>query len=124
MSDTTASLRCKIGSAGDLRSVVRTMKALAASNIGQYEQSVRALCDYYLSVELGLSICFQKRAAAVMAESAARPNEGSIGAVRPQRKLPPDPPEWHRCGTVRRRLRLRRAGGDGVSLNFEPQVTS
>ena len=30
MSDTTASLRRKIGSAGDLQSVVRTMKALAA----------------------------------------------------------------------------------------------
>jgi len=30
---------------GDLRSVVLTMKALAASNIGQYERSVRALAD-------------------------------------------------------------------------------
>jgi F-type H+-transporting ATPase subunit gamma len=38
-----AGLRRKIGSAGDLQSVVRTMKALAASSIGQYEQSVRAL---------------------------------------------------------------------------------
>jgi F0F1-type ATP synthase gamma subunit len=47
MSDTTASLRRKINSAGDLQSVVRTMKALAASSIGQYEQSVRALADYY-----------------------------------------------------------------------------
>ena len=45
MSNTTASLRRKIGSAGDLQSVVRTMKALAASNIGQYEQSVRALAQ-------------------------------------------------------------------------------
>ncbi len=81
MSDTTASLRRKIGSAGDLQSVVRTMKALAASNIGQYEQSVRALGDYYRSVELGLSICFQKRSAAVMAESTARPNNAPAGAV-------------------------------------------
>jgi len=47
MSDTTASLRRKIRSAGDLQSVVRTMKALAASSIGQYEKSVRALADYY-----------------------------------------------------------------------------
>jgi F0F1-type ATP synthase membrane subunit c/vacuolar-type H+-ATPase subunit K len=37
MSDTTASLRRKIGGAGDLQSVVRTMKAVAASSIGQYE---------------------------------------------------------------------------------------
>jgi F-type H+-transporting ATPase subunit gamma len=60
MSDTTASLRKKIDSAGDLQSVVRTMKALAASSIGQYEQSVRALSDYYRTVELGLHVCFRE----------------------------------------------------------------
>jgi len=59
MSDTTESLRRKISSAGDLRSVVRTMKALAASNIGQYDKSVLALADYYRSVELGLGACFR-----------------------------------------------------------------
>lgn len=59
MSDSTASLRRKIGSAGDLQSVVRTMKAVAAANIGQYERSVRALGDYYRTVELGLSVCFR-----------------------------------------------------------------
>ena len=59
MSDTTASLRRKIDSAGDLQSVVRTMKALAASSIGQYEKSVRALGDYYRTVELGLGACFR-----------------------------------------------------------------
>ena len=60
MSDTTASLRRKIGGAGDLQSVVRTMKAMAASSIGQYEQSVRALADYYRTVELGLGVCLRK----------------------------------------------------------------
>jgi len=59
MSDMTTSLRRKIGSASDLQSVVRTMKALAASNIGQYERSVRALGDYYRTVELGLGACFR-----------------------------------------------------------------
>lgn len=59
MSDSTASLRRKISSAGDLQSVVRTMKALAASSIGQYEKSVLALGDYYHTVELGLSACFR-----------------------------------------------------------------
>lgn len=82
MSDTTTSLRRKIDSAGDLRSVVRTMKALAASNIGQYEKSVRALADYYRSVELGLSICFRKRApAAPMTEGKRRTVVGPVGAV-------------------------------------------
>jgi len=60
MSDTTEDLRRKISSAGDLQSVVRTMKALAASSIGQYENSVRALTDYYRTVELGLGACFRE----------------------------------------------------------------
>jgi F-type H+-transporting ATPase subunit gamma len=60
MSETVASLRRKIDSASDLQSVVRTMKALAASNIGQYERALQALSDYYRTVELGLSACFRE----------------------------------------------------------------
>ena len=83
MSDTTASLQRKIKSAGDLQSVVRTMKAMAASNIGQYERAVLALGDYYRSVELGLSICFRKDAAAVPriegdTETEARPLDAIV----------------------------------------------
>jgi F-type H+-transporting ATPase subunit gamma len=59
MSETTESLRRKIDSAGDLQSVVRTMKTLAASSIGQYEKSLHALGDYYRSVELGLGSCLR-----------------------------------------------------------------
>ena len=59
MGDTTASLRRKISGAGDLQSVVRTMKALAASSIGQYERSVRALADYDRTVQLGLALCLR-----------------------------------------------------------------
>jgi len=58
MSDTTASLRRKINGAKDLQSVVRSMRALAAASIGQYEASVQALDDYNRTVELGLSACF------------------------------------------------------------------
>ena len=82
MSDTIASLHRKIGGAGDLRSVVRSMKALAASSIGQYEQSVRALTDYYRTVELGLGVCFRENApAALMAERNRATDAGAIGAV-------------------------------------------
>ena len=82
MSDTTASLRRKIGSAGDLQSVVRTMKALAASSIGQYEKSVRALADYYRTVELGLGACFRESGpAALMVERTRQTDAGAIGAV-------------------------------------------
>jgi F-type H+-transporting ATPase subunit gamma len=82
MSDTTASLRRKIGGAGDLQSVVRTMKAVAASSIGQYEKSVRALADYYRTVELGLGACFRKGGPApIIAERTRQTVAGAIGAV-------------------------------------------
>ena len=82
MSDTTASLRRKIDSAGDLQSVVRTMKALAASSIGQYEQSVLALTDYYRTVELGLGACFRKHGpASLVVERKEQTVAGAIGAV-------------------------------------------
>jgi F-type H+-transporting ATPase subunit gamma len=58
------------------------MKALAASSIGQYEQSVRALVDYYRTVELGLSMCFRESGpAAQLAEGNARTGGASVGAV-------------------------------------------
>ena len=82
MSETTASLRRKIKGAGDLRSVVRTMKALAASSIGQYEKSVRSLADYYRTVQLGLGVCIREGEPAV--ETPGRKERaagGAIGAV-------------------------------------------
>ena len=82
MSDTTASLSRKISSAGDLQSVVRTMKALAASSIGQYEKSVRALGDYYHTVELGLGACFREsKPVAPMVKRKGQNDAGAIGAV-------------------------------------------
>ena len=82
MSDTTESLRRKIRSAGDLQSVVRTMKALAASSIGQYEKSVRALADYYRTVELGLGACFRENEpAAMMVGPKVSARTGEISAI-------------------------------------------
>ena len=82
MSDTTASLRRKISGAGDLQSVVRTMKAVAASSIGQYENSVRALDDYYRTVELGLGACFRKnRSTPLLADREKQTATGTLGAV-------------------------------------------
>ncbi|MDP3330414.1 MAG: F0F1 ATP synthase subunit gamma [Methylococcaceae bacterium] len=82
MNDTTSSLRRKIDSAGDLQSVVRTMKALAASSIGQYEQSVLALSDYYRVVELGLCVCLREmEQGAMRPEQKGRSAQNSIGAI-------------------------------------------
>ena len=75
MSDTIAGLRRKIGSAGELRSVVRTMKAVAASSIAQYERSVAALADYYRTVELGLSVTFRE------VEPLSAPSESQVPAL-------------------------------------------
>ena len=81
MSDTTASLRRKIDSAGDLQSVVRTMKALAASSIGQYEKSVRALGDYNRTVELGFRAYFALGLTALMPERNLTMDEDTVDAV-------------------------------------------
>lgn len=59
MSDTTASLQRKIAGAKDLQSVVRSMKAIAASSIGQYEKSIESLSKYYHIVEIGLGVCLR-----------------------------------------------------------------
>ena len=82
MSNTTESLSRKIYSARDLQSVVRTMKDLAASSIGQYEQSVAALGDYYHTVKLGLGVCFRGNgSAALITEKSRQTDKGIIGAV-------------------------------------------
>ena len=82
MSDTTASLRRKIGGAGDLQSVVRTMKVVAASSIGQYEKSVSALTDYYRAVELGLGACLRENGPApLMVQRKGQTATGTIAAI-------------------------------------------
>jgi F-type H+-transporting ATPase subunit gamma len=82
MSDSTQGLRRQIGSAMDLQSVVRTMKSLAASKIGQYQAAVRALADYYRTVELGLGVCC--RQTMPTSPTGTRPERGDparVGAV-------------------------------------------
>jgi len=82
MSDTTASLSRKLNSAAELQTVVRTMKAMTVSSIGQYEQAVRAVADYYRSVELGLSACFrQMQSSTLIMEWKPPPEAAVIGAV-------------------------------------------
>jgi F-type H+-transporting ATPase subunit gamma len=69
-----------MGGAHDLASVVRTMKALAASSIGQYETAVRSLGDYDRTVELGLMVCVRHNYPASLARNEAR-QPAAIGAV-------------------------------------------
>ncbi len=76
MPDSPDGLRRKIGSATDLQSVVRAMKAQAAASVGQYERSVAALSDYAHSVELGLGACFRSDEARTPSTPAPRAPAG------------------------------------------------
>jgi F-type H+-transporting ATPase subunit gamma len=58
MSGSMVNLQRKMNTASDLKSVVRTMKAMAAASITQYEKSVISLDDYYRTIQLALSACF------------------------------------------------------------------
>lgn len=79
MSDTLDSLRRKIDGATELDSVVRTMKALAASSISQYLRAVDSLDDYYRTVELGLVASLRQAAHAIYNDGGRR--KGATCAV-------------------------------------------
>lgn len=81
MSDSLESLRRKIERAAELESVVRTMKALAAASITQYERAVHSLDDYYRTVELGLAACLQSAGVEPNPDRARRVHPGATGAV-------------------------------------------
>lgn len=81
MSDTSESLRRKIGTASDLQGVVRTMKAIAASSIGQYEGAVHALDDYYRTVELSLRACLGATPTAPPQAASAASGSGAMGVI-------------------------------------------
>ena len=53
--ETQEALRHQLDSLGDLQSIVRTMKALSASSIREYEQAVAALREYENTIELGFA---------------------------------------------------------------------
>ena len=81
MSGATESLGKKISTARDLEGVVRAMKALAVSSIGQYEKSVQALGDYNRTVELGIALCLRKRGPPPFVPAKAHPDRDTVGAV-------------------------------------------
>jgi F-type H+-transporting ATPase subunit gamma len=81
--ETQASLHRKLNGAKELKSVVRSMKAMAASNIGQYELAVSSLGDYYRAVSLGIIAYFrQEKIDTITDQSPPKGNnEKSICAV-------------------------------------------
>ena len=79
MSDTLESLRHQIDGATKLNAVVHSMKALAASGIGQFERAVASLSDYYRTVELALVAAFQHDRLNTVVTS--DPQANAVGAV-------------------------------------------
>lgn len=75
---TPEALKRKIQSAQDLLGVVKTMKALAAVSIRQYQRSVESLTDYNRTVEMGLQIVLKDRQGA---PEPARQGTKRLGAI-------------------------------------------
>ncbi|MCR3921751.1 MAG: F0F1 ATP synthase subunit gamma [Firmicutes bacterium] len=67
MSNNLETLQKQIKSGEDLASIVKTMKALAATSVQQYEKAVESLDDYYETVEMGLSVVLTSKEEQVQA---------------------------------------------------------
>ena len=73
MSSTLETLQKQIGNGEDLSSIVKTMKALAATSVRQYEKAAESLDDYYHTVELGLSVVLSSEFEIPTSSKAKRP---------------------------------------------------
>jgi len=81
MSGGTEALSHKINGARDLQGVVRSMKALAASSIDQYEKAVEALEEYSRAVQLGLSVCLRQSALTPRGVGTRNRGPRAVGAI-------------------------------------------
>jgi F-type H+-transporting ATPase subunit gamma len=79
--DTLESLRRKIGSAAELESVVKTMKAMAAGNISQYEMATTSLNDYFHNVESGMAAYLMQQNTQTLKEESKHKKQKSICAI-------------------------------------------
>jgi len=80
---TREGIKRRLETAEDLRSIVRTMKGLAAATIRQYEDAVASLAEYARSVDLGLQVLLRHRPEVLTALSrqpARRPGIIVIGS--------------------------------------------
>jgi F-type H+-transporting ATPase subunit gamma len=74
--DTLEDLNSKLEGAKDIKSVVKAMKAMAASNISQYEASVASLGDYYHTVILGIKAYLTAEKVQTIIEKTVQRKEG------------------------------------------------
>jgi F-type H+-transporting ATPase subunit gamma len=67
---TLEELRSQLESAHQLHGVVKTMKALAAVNLRQFQRAATSLAQFHRTVEMGLKVLLEERPMADVGESA------------------------------------------------------
>ncbi|SER57117.1 F-type H+-transporting ATPase subunit gamma [Nitrosomonas sp. Nm51] len=78
-------LHRQLDSLEELRTIVKTMKALSAASVRQYEQAVQALDGYYRTVERGLHVALKNTSSFPPAAQYLHHPLGSGHSQRPQR---------------------------------------
>ena len=92
---TTEELKRKIATADDLKSVVKTMKALAAVSIHQYEKAVDSLAEYNRTLEMGWQILLQKEPQMLLKPSVSPSKKAGLVVFGS---------DWGMCGQFNERI--------------------
>lgn len=111
---TLEALQRQIDSAQDLQSVVKTMKAIAAVSIRQFEQATESIREYNRAVEMGLQVLLMERPPREQQEPQAKPPAGVVVFGSAQGMCGQFNEELARYASED--LRSRGLGPDGVML--------
>lgn len=92
---TIEELKHKITTADDLKSVVKTMKALAAVSIHQYEKAVDSLAEYNRTLEMGWQILLQRESQMLLKPKVSPPKKAGLVVFGS---------DWGMCGQFNERI--------------------
>ena len=92
---TIEELKHRIATANDLQSVVKTMKALAAVSIRQYEKAVESLTEYDRTLEMGWQILLKHQPEMLLQQASAIDRRVGIVAFGS---------DWGMCGQFNERI--------------------
>ncbi len=74
-------LKRKLKNANDLKSVVKIMKTISASNIHEYQQAVESLKVYSKTIEMGFQIVMMNKTEEILARKRRPETRKKLGAV-------------------------------------------
>jgi len=106
---TLEELHRRIGNAGEMQSVVSSMKVLAVVSIRQFERSLASLSDYSRAVELGLQAVIQ---------------QGPLEIREAVEDFETDSPNAARNTTAQNTMALILGSEQGLSGQFNEQIVS